>query len=315
MTETPGARDERKAGPSERCPSSSSRRPCPPSPGIGPWAVALAIGLRSVGTPGTLEAIETSDAGPLGAISAAGGRWVSRVPCGMLPLVVPTVVGYRSFRSEINVRSSAVLGLFGAGGPGGELVSQLNLRTFEPASAVLLTIIAMVLAIDTISGLVRRRHRRVGAPDPRRSQRHRGPRPDGVVVSGRRRPIGLLLAGSAVLLACGGDDTVEPLRSYEMRLHIDDAEERYRYVADDPVDVRVGDEVTFQVTNTGALPHDLQVVGPGDVVLGVAPPVVSGGVITLTVHFAEPGRFALRCLVDDHLTTHGMQSIIEVSAT
>ncbi len=126
--------------------------------GLGPWAGALAIGLHSIGTLGKLstEVIETSDEGPLEAISAAGGRWVSKMRWGMIPQVLPTVIGYWLFRFEINVRASAVLGLIGAGGIGGELVSQLNFRNFPEVGAVLLMVIAMVLIIDTISGYARR---------------------------------------------------------------------------------------------------------------------------------------------------------------
>ena len=127
--------------------------------GLGPWAGALAIGLHSVGTLGKLstEVIETSDEGPLEAISAAGGTFLEKMRWGMVPQVLPTVIGYWLFRFEINVRASAVLGLIGAGGIGGELVSQLNFRNFPEVGAVLLMVIAMVLIIDTISGFARRR--------------------------------------------------------------------------------------------------------------------------------------------------------------
>lgn len=127
--------------------------------GLGPWAGALAIGLHSIGTLGKLstEVIETSDEGPLEAITASGGEWISKMRWGMIPQVLPTVVGYWLFRFEINVRASAVLGLIGAGGIGGELVSQLNFRNFPEVGAVLIMVIAMVLIIDTISGFARRR--------------------------------------------------------------------------------------------------------------------------------------------------------------
>jgi phosphonate transport system permease protein len=127
--------------------------------GLGPWAGALAIGLHSIGTLGKLstEVIETSDAGPLEAIAAAGGGWTSEMRWGMVPQVLPTVIGYWLFRFEINVRASAVLGMIGAGGIGGELVAQLNFRNFPEVGAVLIMVIVMVVAIDTISGWARRR--------------------------------------------------------------------------------------------------------------------------------------------------------------
>ena len=130
-----------------------------PVTGLGPWAGALAIGLHSVGTLGkwATEAIEGVDGGPLEAVAATGGRWVSGMRWGVLPQVLPVVTSHWLFRFEINVRASTVLGMIGAGGVGAELVSQLVFRNFAAAGAVLLMTIAMVLAIDTASAAVRRR--------------------------------------------------------------------------------------------------------------------------------------------------------------
>jgi phosphonate transport system permease protein len=127
--------------------------------GLGPWAGALAIGLHSIGTLGKLatEAIETADDGPLEAIEAAGGRWVSAMRWGMLPQVFPIVVGYWLFRFEINVRASAVLGLIGAGGVGAELNTQIAFRNFPAVGAVLVFTVVAVLIIDFASSAVRRR--------------------------------------------------------------------------------------------------------------------------------------------------------------
>ena len=62
----------------------------------------------------------------------------------MVPHVLPTVARCWLFRLEINVRASAVLGRIGAGGIGGELVSQLSFRSFPEVGAVLLMVIAVV---------------------------------------------------------------------------------------------------------------------------------------------------------------------------
>ncbi len=127
--------------------------------GLGPWPGALAIGLHSVGTLGklTAEAIETSDAGPLEAIDAAGGRWISSMRWGMVPQILPTATAYWLFRFEINVRVSAVLGLIGAGGVGAELAIQVSFRNWPAVGAVLIFTVVMVLIIDGISSAVRRR--------------------------------------------------------------------------------------------------------------------------------------------------------------
>jgi len=71
--------------------------------------------------------------------------------------VFPVIVAHWLFRFEINVRASAIFGLIGAGGIGGEISSQVQFRNWENVLAVLLMVIAMVLTIDGISGAVRRR--------------------------------------------------------------------------------------------------------------------------------------------------------------
>ncbi len=130
-----------------------------PVTGLGPWAGALAIGVHSVGTLGkwATESIESIDQGPMEAVDACGGRWVSGMRWGVLPQVLPMITSYWLFRFEINVRASAVLGMIGAGGVGAELVSQLVFRNFPAVGAVLVFTIMVVLTIDTASAAVRRR--------------------------------------------------------------------------------------------------------------------------------------------------------------
>jgi len=127
--------------------------------GLGAWTGTLAIGLHSIGTLGKLssEVIEGIDPGPLEAIHSAGGRWPSVMRFGVLPQVLPTIVAYWLYRFEINLRVSAFLGVIGAGGVGAELVSQLRFRNFQAAGTVLLVTIVVVLIIDTVSSMIRRR--------------------------------------------------------------------------------------------------------------------------------------------------------------
>jgi len=126
---------------------------------LGPWAGALAIGIHSIGTLGKLasEEIESADDGPVEAVEACGGTWISRVRWGVLPQVMPQITSYWLFRFEINVRASAVLGMIGAGGVGSELIAQLNFRNFPEVGAVLIITIAVVVFIDTVSSAIRKR--------------------------------------------------------------------------------------------------------------------------------------------------------------
>ena len=89
--------------------------------------------------------------------------------------------------------------------------------------------------------------------------------------------------------------------------------EEYDYIATDPVDIRVGDEVTFEFDNTGELFHDLNVVDPGGSTLARAEPVAPGQNASVTVLFEEEGIYRLSCFVDDHFIEHQMFTFIEVT--
>ncbi len=115
------------------------------------------------------------------------------------------------------------------------------------------------------------------------------------------------------LTSCGGDDGGGATRAYDVRLRTDDSTEEYAYIAEDDVDLRVGDEVTFRMRNTGSLNHDLQVVDPDGAAIATAPAVAPGDTLALTVLFDEAGFYRLNCLVDNHLTEHGMQTFVEVT--
>jgi plastocyanin len=92
---------------------------------------------------------------------------------------------------------------------------------------------------------------------------------------------------------------------------LDDADE-YEFIADDAIDLRVGDRVTFEVQNRGSLPHDLQITKPDGSRLAYAEPVAAGATLTLTAEFDETGFYRLTCLVGDHLTKHNMLALVEV---
>lgn len=125
--------------------------------------------------------------------------------------------------------------------------------------------------------------------------------------------LAVLLTGLMTLTACASDGEAEPVRTYSLRLRAEDSQDDYSYVAVDPVDLRVGDEVTFEFDNTGSLPHDLQVVDPDGAEIALSPVAAAGAATSVTVLFEAPGFYRLNCLVDDHLTEHGMQAIVEVT--
>lgn len=130
-----------------------------PIAGLGPFAGTLAIGLHSIGTLGKLtsEVIEGIDAGPVEAATASGSRRSAVMRWGVLPQVLPEVVAFWLYRFEINIRASAILGVVGAGGIGGTLSEFVTYRRWDQAGMVVLVVIVVTIAVDMVSGAIRRR--------------------------------------------------------------------------------------------------------------------------------------------------------------
>lgn len=127
--------------------------------GLGPFAGTLAIGIHSIGTLGklTAEVIEGIDPGPVEAARATGGNQLQTLRWGVLPQVSPEIVAFWLYRFEINVRSSAILGIVGAGGIGEALSQALVYRRYERAGMLIIVVIVATIMIDVASGWLRRR--------------------------------------------------------------------------------------------------------------------------------------------------------------
>ncbi len=127
--------------------------------GFGPFAGVVTLVVASVGFLGKLlaEAVEEVDPAPLEALTTAGASWGSRVVFGVLPQVMPRVLGLALYRLDINFRESAVIGLVGAGGIGATLTTAFSRYEFESVSAILILIIGMVFGAEVISGRLRQR--------------------------------------------------------------------------------------------------------------------------------------------------------------
>lgn len=127
--------------------------------GPGSFAGVLAIGVHSVGMLGKLfsEAIEEMDRSAEVAIEADGGTKWQIFRIATMPQILPELVSYTLYRFEISVRSASILGLVGAGGIGTPMMFALQTRDWSKTGIILLGIVAMVLAIDSLSTYLRRK--------------------------------------------------------------------------------------------------------------------------------------------------------------
>ncbi|HQS10868.1 MAG: phosphonate ABC transporter, permease protein PhnE [Rhizobiales bacterium 24-66-13] len=127
--------------------------------GFGPFAGFLTLSFATIGFLSKLlaEDIEDIDPAPVEAIRATGAPWPSLIAFGVLPQVAPRLLGLSLYRLDINFRESAVVGIVGAGGIGATLNTAIDRYEFDSAAAILILIIAIVMASEYISGLVRGR--------------------------------------------------------------------------------------------------------------------------------------------------------------
>ncbi|MGW0927668.1 phosphonate ABC transporter, permease protein PhnE [Streptomyces sp. NPDC002644] len=127
--------------------------------GLGPFAGVLAIVCHNTGVMAKLwsEAMEETDLGPVEALRTAGATGPQIAAHAVLPSVVPQFVGLLLYRLDVNVRSSLVLGLVGAGGVGFLINQSIALFRFDEMLTYVLMILVLIVAVDVLSTVVRRR--------------------------------------------------------------------------------------------------------------------------------------------------------------
>lgn len=125
--------------------------------GPGPVAGIFSVAARSIGFVGKLiaEAIEEIDHGTVEAIEATGASNLQVLLVGVLPQVMPVIMGTIIYRWDINIRESTVLGFVGAGGIGILLYSSINLFAWHEVSVILISIFGVVVISEYLSAKVR----------------------------------------------------------------------------------------------------------------------------------------------------------------
>lgn len=129
------------------------------SVGLGAVAGTMTIIVDTIGFCGRFfaEAMEDADRQPQEALDAIGASRLSVLFAAVLPDAMPSLVNTALFALEKAVRSSVVLGLVGAGGIGQELKTAFDLFQYQKASAIILAIFVIVLAMEWLTDRLRRR--------------------------------------------------------------------------------------------------------------------------------------------------------------
>jgi len=127
--------------------------------GLGPFPGALALSVHSIGMLGRLfaETIEHMDMAPIDALTLTGARRVQVFTHGIIPSILPSLLGIALYRLDENIRSSLVLGFVGAGGIGFELLSAMSLFQYQLVSLLLIVTFVIVIVAERLSALLRAR--------------------------------------------------------------------------------------------------------------------------------------------------------------
>jgi phosphonate transport system permease protein len=126
---------------------------------VGPVPAIVAVATHTVGALGKLffEVVENADPKPVEGVRSVGATWLQQVRYAYVPQVLPNILSYTLLRLEVNVRESTIVGAVGGGGIGRELVLAIKRGHGVKAVAMMLLIFLMILAIDSLSGFLRRR--------------------------------------------------------------------------------------------------------------------------------------------------------------
>ena len=126
--------------------------------GLGPvpGAAALSIGTFSFMSKLLADSLESVPQGPMEGVRASGASRPQEVASAVAPQMVPSLVSNGLYNFDVNVRSSSVLGIVGAGGIGRILDETLSLLMYRTVAAVIIILFVIVMMIEQLSIQVRR---------------------------------------------------------------------------------------------------------------------------------------------------------------
>jgi phosphonate transport system permease protein len=128
--------------------------------GPGPMTGAIAIALTDTGTFGKTfsEALENIDEKQVEGIRSTGANAALRARFGVIPQITPVLLSQILYYLESNTRSATVIGAIVGGGIGLLLTQAIiTQKDWEEVAYYMVLIVLMVMAMDSLSGWLRRK--------------------------------------------------------------------------------------------------------------------------------------------------------------
>ncbi len=126
--------------------------------GLGPVPGAAALTIATFGFMGKLlaDSLEALPGGPQEGVRSTGATQFQETGSGVSPQIVPAVVGHAFYALDVNIRSSSILGLVGAGGVGRVLDETIGMLEYRTVAAIVVSLFLIVIAIEFLSVTVRK---------------------------------------------------------------------------------------------------------------------------------------------------------------
>lgn len=127
--------------------------------GLGALAGVLAMAVRSIGfiSKTVAEAIEDVNKGPVEAMRAVGANRFQVLMFGIVPQVLPVIIGNVIFEWDVNIRRSTIMGLVGAGGLGLALHRQMASYNYGGIATVIFVILLLIIFGEVFSAWARKK--------------------------------------------------------------------------------------------------------------------------------------------------------------
>jgi phosphonate transport system permease protein len=128
--------------------------------GPGPLTGALAILLTDTGSFGKMfsEALENVDEKKIEGVASTGAKPLQRYRFGVIPQITPVLLSQILYYFESNTRSATIIGAITGGGIGLFLTQAIiTQKDWEEVTYYIVLIVLMVMAMDTLSGWLRRK--------------------------------------------------------------------------------------------------------------------------------------------------------------
>lgn len=127
--------------------------------GLGPLPGIIAVAFHATGMLAKFyaEAIDGVSRAPIAALESAGAGPLLRLRHAIWPQMAPVVARDTIFRFELNLRESLILGIVGAGGIGFYIQTYVRSFQYDKAASVTIAVVIMVIAIEGINVVLRRR--------------------------------------------------------------------------------------------------------------------------------------------------------------